>query len=91
MQKGVVVLMHEVFYMIIFVVLITGFLMLEHSFSMFGIWHIPQPIESLTINRFFFTIHRYACILLVVMLVLHVLAVVKHSLMGNKGILKRMA
>lgn len=89
-KKGFVVLMHELFYLIIFVVLISGFLMLEHGYSLFGLVAIPQPIKNEAVNHFFFMVHRGGCIALSVMLMLHVAAVIKHQWIDKNAILSRM-
>ena len=52
-QKGLVHLLHEIFYLLIFVVLLSGFLMLEHGFAVFGAIDFPRLIANLDVNRFF--------------------------------------
>lgn len=89
-KKGLVILLHEVFYLIIFVVLISGFLMLKDGYSLFGMLPIPQPLHNLEVNIFFFTVHRYSCMALGLMLLMHVAAVIKHQLIDKKNILSRM-
>jgi len=89
-KKGLVVLLHEIFYLLIFIVLISGFLMLEHGYSLFGLVQIPQPLENLEVNRFFFIVHRYGCTSVASMLVLHVAAVIKHQWVDKHPILSRM-
>ncbi len=89
-KKSMVVFLHELFYLIIFVVLISGFLMLEHSYHLFGLIQIPQPLENLAVNRFFFSVHRIACISLSVMILLHIAAVIKHQFIDRTPILSRM-
>lgn len=89
-KKGLVILLHEMFYLIIFAVLISGFLMLEHGYVMFGLIQIPQPLNNPEVNRFFFSVHRYSCIALGIMLLMHISAVIKHQLMDKNPILSRM-
>lgn len=89
-HKGLVHLLHEIFYLLIFVVLLSGFLMLEHGFAVFGALDFPRPIANLDVNRFFFAVHRYACIALSAMIVLHVAAVIKHHCFARQAILRRM-
>ncbi len=89
-EKGLVHLLHEIFYLLIFMVLISGFLMLESGFSIFGNIDFPRPVANLEVNRFFFVVHRYSCIALSVMIVLHVTAVIKHHCLSRKAILQRM-
>ncbi|MGQ8773053.1 cytochrome b [Serratia sp. NA_112.1] len=88
--KGLVHLLHEVFYLLIFVVLISGFLMLEKGFQVFGVIDFPRPVDSLEVNRFFFVIHRCSCVALAGMIVLHVAAVIKHHYFEKNAILHRM-
>lgn len=89
-KKGLVILLHEIFYLIIFVVLISGFLMLQEGYRLFGVFSIPQPLHNLEVNLFFFTIHRYSCVVLGLMLLMHVAAVIKHQLFDKQNILSRM-
>ncbi|WP_312240229.1 cytochrome b/b6 domain-containing protein [Pantoea sp.] len=89
-KKGAIVFMHELFYLIIFVVLISGFIMLEHGYRLFGLVNIPQPVRNEAVNHFFFMIHRGGCIALSVMLLLHVAAVAKHHWVDKNPILSRM-
>lgn len=89
-KKGLVILLHEIFYLIIFVVLISGFLMLKHGYTLFFLLPVPQPLSNLEVNLFFFSIHRYSCIALGLMLLMHVAAVIKHQLFDKKNILSRM-
>lgn len=88
--KGLVHLLHEMFYLLIFVVLITGFLMMEKGFNFFGVIDFPRLITNLEINRFFFAVHRYSCIALAGMMVLHIAAVIKHHYFEKNAILRRM-
>lgn len=89
-EKGLVHLLHEIFYLLIFVVLLSGFLMLEHGFAVFGAIDFPRPIANLDVNRFFFAVHRYSCIALSAMVVLHIAAVIKHHCFAGQAILRRM-
>nr|WP_159466074.1 cytochrome b/b6 domain-containing protein [Scandinavium goeteborgense] len=89
-QKQMVVFIHEVFYLTIMVVLISGFLMLQKDYSLFGLLPISRPITILDINHFFFVVHRYSCILLGVILMAHVGAVLKYTFNRRPEILRRM-
>ena len=81
---------HEVFYLMIFCVLISGFLMLKHSFALFGLAEFPRLVHEDAVNDFFFIVHRISCIALVAMLVLHIAAVIKHQKIDKYPILSRM-
>lgn len=89
-KKSIVILFHEVFYLVIFLVLISGFLMLKKGYFFFGLFFIPQPVTIPEVNDFFFQVHRYSCISLGVMLLLHVFAVIKHQFIGKTPVLSRM-
>lgn len=89
-KKGLVILLHEIFYLIIFVVLISGFLMLKDGYTLFGMLSVPQPLHNLEVNLFFFSVHRYSCMALGLMLLMHVAAVIKHQLVDKHNILSRM-
>lgn len=89
-KKGIAVFAHEIFYLAILVTLISGFLMLKQGYNLFGLYPVPQPLPSAEINQFFFQVHRYACISVGVLLVLHILAIGKHQLIEKRKILSRM-
>ncbi|WP_261132670.1 cytochrome b [Serratia quinivorans] len=89
-KKQMVVFIHEVFYLTIFVVLVSGFLMLQKDFHLFGLLPISRPIDVPVINHFFFVIHRYSCIMLGTILLMHVAAVLKYTFSGKPEILRRM-
>jgi superoxide oxidase len=89
-KKQLVVFIHEVFYLTIMVVLVSGFLMLQKDYSLFGLLPISRPITVVEINHFFFVVHRYSCILLGVILLAHVGAVLKYTFSRQPEILRRM-
>jgi cytochrome b561 len=89
-KKQIVVFIHEVFYLTILMVLVSGFLMLQKDYHLFGLLPITRPINVTEINQFFFIVHRYSCILLGTILVMHVSAVLKYTFSGKPEILRRM-
>lgn len=89
-KKQLVVFLHEIFYLIIFSVLISGFLMLEKDYHLFGLLHISRPVTTSEINQFFFQVHRFSCIALGIMLLAHVGAVINYRRKGQHAILRRM-
>jgi superoxide oxidase len=89
-QQGFAMLMHELFYLIIFIVLISGFLMLKQDFQLFGVIHITQPIKNAEVNQFFFDVHRVGCIALLGMVMLHLIALIKHDYLQKLNIMSRM-
>ncbi|WOX38504.1 cytochrome b, partial [Serratia marcescens] len=78
------------FYLLICLVLISGFLMLENGFAVFGFIDFPCPVNNLEVNQFFLAAHRYSCIALSAMMVIHVSAVIKHHCFVKRTILRRM-
>lgn len=89
-QKAAVHMAHDLFYLIIFVVLISGFLMVDHSVKLFFLVELPRLVTVDAVNAFFFTVHRASCIALALMLALHLLAVAKHQLVDKYPVLFRM-
>lgn len=89
-EKGVIELLHEVFYLIIFTALISGILMLDEDFYIFWILKFPRLLKYHELNDFFFDVHRYSCIILAVMIMGHVSAVIKRQWFSKQLILRRM-
>ncbi|MEA5166608.1 cytochrome b/b6 domain-containing protein [Enterobacter bugandensis] len=89
-KKQLVVFIHELFYLTIMVVLVSGFLMLQKDYNLFGLVPVSRPIAIAEVNAFFFQMHRYSCILLGVILLGHVAAVLKYTFSGQREILQRM-
>ena len=83
-------LAHELFYLVIWTMLVSGFLMLTHGYQLFWLIPIPQFVHNADINQFFFAVHRYACIAVTAMLTLHIAAVAKHHLIDKRDVLRRM-
>lgn len=80
---------HLLIHIVVAVVLVTGVLMMDRDISVFDIFFITQPLDSPQLIELFFRIHIWACVILTLLLALHVAAVVKHELVGNK-VLSRM-
>lgn len=89
-KKQIVVFVHELFYLAIFIVLISGFLMLQNDYNLFGLVHITHPVKTVEVNEFFFKLHRISCIVLGAILLIHVTAVIHHVKGGSRDILHRM-
>ena len=89
-KKQLVVFLHEIFYLTIMLVLVSGFLMLHKDYQFFGLLHVSRPVNVDVINDFFFKIHRVSCITLGVILFMHVAAVIRYTLQGQGEILRRM-
>lgn len=80
---------HLLLYINIAVVLISGVLMMERDINIFNLLSIPQPINNLAVTQQFNIIHIISCISLAGLVLLHVLAVIKHEFCGNR-ILRKM-
>ncbi|MFC5705872.1 cytochrome b [Aeromonas eucrenophila] len=80
---GWVKLAHALLYGLMFVVLLSGFLMLEQDYALFWLYPITNPIDSPEINAFFFRVHRLGCLSLAALVLLHVAAALYHH--GIKG------
>ncbi|NUU66093.1 cytochrome b/b6 domain-containing protein [Enterobacteriaceae bacterium BIT-l23] len=89
-KKQLVTFIHEIFYLTIFIVLISGFLMLEKGYHLFWLIPVPQPLSSPEVNQFFFKVHRISCMALGVLLVIHITAVANYLRQGKKEILNKM-
>lgn len=81
---------HKAIYLVTVIVLMTGVLMMDRDINVFHVLLIPQPIKDPYWISLYFEIHRYACLALAALVVLHVAAVGKHHLSGNP-VLKRMS
>lgn len=81
---------HGVLYAITALVLLSGFLMVPHGYSCFGLFWIPTPFAKGPLTAACFVVHRVACALLASLVLLHVMAVVKHQLTGTARVLRRM-
>lgn len=81
--------MHIILYITISIVLISGFLMMKQDFYFFNTFKIPHLINSTTGQAFFKHIHTFSTIVLATCVSLHIVALLKHEIMG-KRILSRM-
>jgi cytochrome b561 len=81
---------HILIYLTIFAVLASGFLMIPNGYSFFGLIEIHTPFVKGPLTDKLFVIHRASCALLAGLVVLHVLAVVKHQLIARNDVLRRM-
>lgn len=81
---------HELLYVMIFIVLSSGFLMVPDHYMLFGLVRIDTPFAEGEVTHRLFTIHRISCAILVGLVFLHILAVVKHQLNARHDVLRRM-
>jgi cytochrome b561 len=89
-QRALAHQVHSLIYITIFVVLASGFLMVPNGYSFFGLIEIHTPFAKGALTDKLFVIHRASCALLAGLVVLHVLAVVKHQLIARNDVLRRM-
>jgi len=80
---------HTLLYILVSLVLISGVLMMDHNVTIFQLFTIPQLLQQQSGIHFFETMHLYTCRLLAALVVCHLVALIKHEMMGRR-ILKRM-
>ncbi|MEA5206355.1 cytochrome b [Enterobacter mori] len=80
---------HMALYINISVVLISGVLMMERDINVFHLFILPQPISNLEVTQLCNKIHIFSCSTLGALVLLHILAVIKHELFG-KRIMRKM-
>lgn len=89
-QVSIAKLVHSLMYLLMFIVFTTGYLMLDHSYSFFWQIEIENLIKNKEVTHFFFLIHRIACISLMVSVVLHILAALKHQYIARNNLIRLM-
>lgn len=82
---------HTLLYLVILVVLASGFLMVPNGYSFFGLIEIHTPFAKGALTGKCQAIHHAGCAVLAGLVVLHVLAVAKHQLIARRDVLRRMA
>ncbi|KGR36038.1 cytochrome b561 [Vibrio campbellii] len=90
-QKSMAKLAHGALYLVMFVVFVSGFLMLKHEYPFFWLFTIPNPISNAEVNAFFFMVHRFGCATLASLVLLHALAALKHHFVNKNDVLRSMA
>jgi cytochrome b561 len=80
---------HRLIYLVVGVVLVTGILMMDRAISVFDLFFIPQPLDNPDFIALSVTVHVWACLLLALLIALHITAVIKHEVSGNR-VLNRM-
>jgi cytochrome b561 len=80
---------HNLIYLITGMVLLTGVLMMDRPITVFGVLSMPALITAPHLLRGFHAAHQQSTGMLGGLVLLHLLAVVKHELSGNR-ILRRM-
>ncbi|WP_035059338.1 cytochrome b [Andreprevotia chitinilytica] len=83
-------LVHSLIYVLTAVVLTSGFLMVPDGYSFFGFLHIPTLFQAGPVTSHWNAIHRFGCMTLAAIVVLHVAAVLKHRFILKNNVLQRM-
>ena len=81
---------HALIYGAVSAVLVTGVLMMDRPINVFGAFKIPQPLHDPVLIEHFFTLHIWACVALLWLVIGHIGAVIVHEFCGHR-ILRRMA
>lgn len=89
-QRAIAHGVHRLLYLTIFAVLASGYLMVPNGYTFFGLIEIPTPFGQGALTEKLFAFHRASCAFLAALVVLHVLAVVKHQWIARNGVLQRM-
>jgi len=80
---------HHALYGLTALVLLSGVLMMDRAIDVFGRWQIPALLADGTWQGRWFTLHIASCVALAGVVLMHVAAVCKHQLSGQR-ILRRM-
>jgi cytochrome b561 len=93
-EKLAATTVHNLLYLCLFVMPLSGLIMSVAGGrppNFFGLFQVPQFLaENKNLSDFFFSIHRYTGYLLLGLIILHVLAALKHHFINRDHILKRM-
>lgn len=90
LQMSIAKLVHSIMYLLMFVVFTSGYLMLEKGYALFWLIEIDNIIKHQVINQFFFDLHRFTCRTLLLIIVLHILAALKHHFIAKNKLLHLM-
>lgn len=85
----IVFAVHFVMYFLIFIVLLSGVLMMTRPISVFGLLNLAPLLSDGAVRDGFLIAHVGTCIALGLMVVVHIAAVVRHECAGRR-VLKRM-
>jgi len=89
-QRTLAHAVHGLLYFTIAWVLVSGYLMVPQSYRFFGLLTIPTPFTRGPLTDELFLVHRVGCAVLGALVVVHVLAVVKHQWIARVPVLSRM-
>lgn len=88
--SSLVSLAHAALYFLMFMVFVSGFIMLTDGYYLFWFIYMPNFISNVDVNAFFFTIHRYSCLALFILTLIHINAALYHHFVMKDKILLRM-
>ncbi|MCL6704250.1 cytochrome b/b6 domain-containing protein [Pseudomonas sp. T1.Ur] len=88
--KALALLVHLMIYLTIAAVLVTGVLMMKKTISVFGLVHIPQPLQDPSLIEWATMGHIQSCAVLSLLVALHLCAVAWHEFSGRR-VLQRMS
>jgi len=93
-EKFAAYLVHHLLYLVLIIMPVSGLIMSTAEGqppNFFGLYQIPQFIEkNKMIGNFLFNVHNYTAILLITLIVIHILAALKHHFIDRDTVLKRM-
>ncbi|NQZ23364.1 MAG: cytochrome b/b6 domain-containing protein [Colwellia sp.] len=81
-QQNIANKVHVLIYGVVCTVLISGVLMMEHEIKVFNWFVVPEILDKGLMTQTFFILHRVANIILSLLLIMHIVAVIKHQLNG---------
>lgn len=80
---------HIILYLLVGVVLFSGLLMMDQDIVVFNVFKLDPLVQNASWINMFKSLHEFTTRLLAAGIVLHLLALVKHEIVGHK-ILTRM-
>ncbi|USH02294.1 cytochrome b/b6 domain-containing protein [Grimontia kaedaensis] len=89
-EKNIAKFIHSVIYLLMFLVFVSGYLMLKEPYWFFWLVKIPNPVTDMVINDFFFFVHRASCAVLGIVVVMHIGAALYHQFWLRDNLLARL-
>ncbi|WP_245597659.1 cytochrome b [Psychromonas aquimarina] len=89
-QHKIAKLVHSLLYFLMFIVLISGFLMVKHEYSFFWLFPVDNIITNPAVNEFFFMVHRFGCAFLSLVVLMHAGAALHHHFIKKNNTMHRM-
>ncbi len=89
-QRAIAHAVHSLIYVLVALVLLSGFVMVPDGYWLFGTWYIHTPFSEGAMTQHWFVVHRIACRSLAVLVAMHIGAALKHHFVSKNDVLKRM-